>query len=268
MSDAVGIALVGAAGRMGLEIARAARGRSELRIVAAIEHAGHPELGRDLGELAGGDPLGVALAAALDRAVDEARVIVDLSQPSATKKVIATAVQRRLALVCGTTGLGAPELASIAEAARRIPVLYTTNLSPGIALLNRLAAEAIRALGPGYDIEIVEAHHRRKKDAPSGTAAELARRICAALGKDPAAVLRYGREGICGPRTPEEIGVHAIRGGDVVGDHTVIFAAEGERVELVHKASSRDVFVRGAIRAAKYLAGRKPGVYSMQDVLA
>ena len=135
-------------------------------------------------------------------------------------------------------------------------------------LLFRLVGDVAQALGEGYDIEIVEAHHRRKKDAPSGTAAELARRICAALNRDPAAVLRFGREGLCGPRTPDEIGVHAIRGGDVVGDHTVIFAAEGERVELVHKASSRDVFARGAIRAAVFLAGRQAGLYSMQDVLA
>jgi 4-hydroxy-tetrahydrodipicolinate reductase len=153
------------------------------------------------------------------------------------------------------------------DVASRVPVLVSPNMSVGVNLLFELAGQVARALGKGYDIEILEAHHRRKKDAPSGTAKELARRLCEALGRGPG-VLRYGREGIVGERPADEIAIHAVRGGDIVGDHTVIFAGEGERLELTHRASSRDVFAHGALRAARFVAGRRPGLYCMADALA
>jgi len=267
MSGPARIALVGAAGRMGLEIARAARDRDDIVICAAIEHAEHPALGRDLGELAGGGALGTTLADDLEDAAEQAAVIVDLSLPSATAKVIAAAVRHGTALVCGTTGLRGPELAAFAEAARRVPVLYTTNLSPGIALLNRLVAEAIPALGPSYDIEIIETHHRDKVDAPSGTALTLAESAATAAGLERDEALRHGRVGKTGKRSPAEIGIHAVRGGGVFGEHRVILAGAHEEVVLTHRASSRRLFADGALRAALFVAGRKPGRYSMQDVL-
>ena len=259
-------AVNGAAGAMGRRIISLLSDMPECRLVCALERADHPLLGQDAGVLAGTGTLGVPLTAKLGGEPD---VLLDFSAPESTMARARECAAAGTAVVIGTTGLHKEQVARLTEeVATRVPLLITPNMSIGVNLLFRLAVDVARTLGDGYDIEIVEAHHRRKKDAPSGTAAELARRICEALGRDPAAVLRFGREGICGPRTPDEIGIHAVRGGDIVGDHTVIFAADGERVELVHKASSRDVFARGAIRAAMFLAGRKPGLYSMQDVLA
>lgn len=260
------VAVNGAAGAMGRRVVSLVSQASQCRLVCALERAGHPALGQDAGVLVGAGALGIRLGVDLCGAPD---VLIDFSAPESTMERARQCAAAGVAFVTGTTGLTEAELAELRDdVATRVPLLAAPNMSIGVNLLFRLAAEVARALGDGYDIEIVEAHHRRKKDAPSGTAAELARRICAELERDPAVVLRHGREGLCGPRTPEEIGIHAVRGGDIVGDHTVIFAAEGERVELVHKASSRDVFARGAVRAAVFLAGREPGVYSMQDVLA
>jgi 4-hydroxy-tetrahydrodipicolinate reductase len=260
------VAVNGAAGAMGRRIISLLSEKADCRLVCALERGDHPSLGQDAGVLAGTGTVGVPLTTRLGGQPD---VLVDFSAPESTMARARECAAAGTAVVIGTTGLSEDQVAELRQkVAARVPVLVTPNMSIGVNLLFRLVGEVAKALGDGYDIEIVEAHHRRKKDAPSGTAAELARRICAALDRDPAAVLRFGREGICGPRTLDEIGVHAILGGDIVGDHTVIFAGEGERVELVHKASSRDVFARGAIRAATFLAGRKPGIYTMQDVLA
>jgi 4-hydroxy-tetrahydrodipicolinate reductase len=267
MSEPLAIALIGAGGRMGLAIARTAADREDVRVVAAVEHGAHPRLGRDLGELAGAGPLDIALGDDLDGAARSARVIVDLSLPSATAQVIAAAVRHGTALVCGTTGLEPDALAALDDAAGTIPVLYTTNLSPGIALLGQLIAAAIPALGAGYDIEIIETHHRDKIDAPSGTALTLAHTAATAAGLDPEVALRHGREGRTGARPPDEIGVHAVRGGGVFGEHRVVLAGRHEQLVLTHRAASRALFAEGALRAAAFLAGKEPGRYTMLDVL-
>lgn len=259
-------AINGAAGAMGKRIVRLLANVPDRRLVCAMEREGHPDLGKDAGLLAGTDPVGVTIGTEL---VGDAQVLLDFSAPEATMARARECAGRGVALLVGTTGLSEDQAGELRDAiARRVPVLLTPNMSVGVNLLFRLAADVARALGEGYDVEIVEAHHRRKVDAPSGTAMEIARRVCEALGRDVQADLRHGRHGQCGPRTSREIGMHALRGGDVVGDHTVIFAGEGERVELTHKASSRDVFARGALRAAAFLIGRAPGLYSMEDVLA
>jgi len=267
VTERIPVALVGASGRMGREIARAAADRPDVTIVAAVDRPGCPELGRDLGEVAGVGRTGVPIGIELRSAAAAARVIVDLSLPEATPGVVRAAVEAGIPLVCGTTGLDASAIGLIERAAATIPVLQTTNLSAGVAVLTRLVAAAARALGPGYDVEIVEAHHRGKVDAPSGTAMTLAGAAAGALGIDATQALVHGRRPAAGPRRPGEIGMHAIRGGGVVGDHTVIFAGPHERVELVHRAGSRAVFAEGALRAAVYLATAKPGLHTMAEVL-
>jgi 4-hydroxy-tetrahydrodipicolinate reductase len=216
--------------------------------------------------------LGVAVGAATDVGEDLAAplagcdVIVDFSSPRATRAVLELAVARKKPVVIGTTGHEAAEKAALLELARRVPCVWAGNFSVGVNLLFALVRRAAHTLASDYDAEVVEMHHRFKQDAPSGTAARLLE-IILEERKLGAEALRHGREGITGPRSPSEVGVHALRGGDVVGDHTVIFAALGERLELSHKASDRAIFARGALRAAQWVTGQKPGVYDMQDVL-
>lgn len=196
-----------------------------------------------------------------------ADVLIDFSMPDGFSARLAECVKHNTAFVSGTTGLGERELKERDSAARKIPVLSAYNMSLGINLLLSLVKQTAQKLGPGYDIEIVEMHHRMKADAPSGTAVALFNAACEATGRDPKKVAKHGREGMVGKRTQPEIGIHAVRGGDVVGDHTVMFAGDGERVELVHKASSRDTFARGAIRAAEWILGKPAGLYTMTQVL-
>ena len=260
------VAINGAAGAMGKRLIALLRETDDLQLVAALDRQDHPDLGKDAGLLAGGEPLGVMLSDELSAHPD---VLVDFSAPEATVARAAECAEKGVAVVIGTTGLTAEQRDRIErQVAAKVPVLLAPNMSLGVNVLFGLVERVARALGDGYDIEIVEAHHRRKKDAPSGTALELGRRIARALDRDPEAVLCYGRQGPVGARKPEEIAIHAVRGGDIVGDHTVVFAAEGERLELTHRASSRDVFAHGALRAARFLAGKPPGLYSMAHVLA
>ena len=216
--------------------------------------------------------LGVAVGAATDVGEDLSAhlgacdVIVDFSSPRATRALLELAVARKKPVVIGTTGHEAAEKAALIELARRVPCVWAGNFSVGVNLLFALVRRAAHTLGSDFDAEVVEMHHRFKKDAPSGTAARLLE-IILEERKLGAQALRHGREGLTGERSPSEVGVHALRGGDVVGDHTVIFAALGERLELTHKASDRAIFARGALRAAQWVAGQKPGVYDMQDVL-
>ena len=262
----VRIAVNGAAGAMGRRIVCLATERPDCEVVCALERQGHPDLGRDVGELAGVGPLDVALT---EEVASGADVLVDFSSPDSAAARAAECARLGVAVLIGTTGLSAEQAAGIRETvATQVPVLIAPNMSVGVNVLFDLVERAARALGGGYDVEIIEAHHRRKKDAPSGTAKELARRVCAGLGRDPDQVLIYGREGLCGARTGEEVAVHAVRGGDIVGDHTVLYAGDGERIEVTHRASSRDVFAQGALRAAVFLAGKPPGLYAMSDVLA
>jgi len=263
----ISLGIAGAAGRMGRRlIALAAEQPEVFRLAAAIDAAGVAARGKDAGTVGGVGPAGVAIAAALSGDVD---VLVDFSAAAATRGLLATCVERRIAMVIGTTGLTAADQELINRAAATIPVLQATNTSLGINVLLAVAAQVARQLGEGYDIEIVEAHHNQKKDAPSGTAMSLAESICAATGRKAERDLIYGRHGVGGgaARVKGTIGVHAVRMGDVVGEHTVYYAAAGERIELRHTATSRDTFVRGALRAAAFLAGKKAGRYSMKDVL-
>lgn len=260
------VALNGAAGAMGRRVVLMAAGDEQVELVAAVECPEHPALGQDAGVIAGSGSSGVALTSELNATAD---VLIDFSSPDATVRMAETCAQRGIAVVACTTGLTDQQEAILrAEVASRVPLIHPSNTSLGVNLLFRLAEQAAAALADDYDIEIVEAHHRRKKDAPSGTAKELAQRVCRAKGLVPEQTLLYGRKGICGARAKDEIAVLAIRGGDIVGEHTILFAAEGERIELTHRASSRDVFARGAIRAAKFVAGKPPGVYTMSDVLS
>lgn len=232
------IALVGAAGRMGQAIAS----------LAASENA----------EIVAKSDLGDRITSA------NADVLIDFSSAAATETVCDTAMKSSTALVIGTTGHSAKEKQAIGTAAQKIPVVFASNFSVGVNALFALTERAAKILGDDFDLEIVEVHHRMKKDAPSGTAKTLAGILQRARQTKN---LRHGREGISGEREKSEIGIHSVRGGDVVGDHTVIFAGQGERVELTHRASSRETFARGALRAARWVIGKSPGLYDMRDVL-
>ncbi len=262
----VKVAVLGAAGKMGRAIVKALADEPVARLVAAIDRAGSSELGQDAGVLAGLPAAAVSVTDRLPRA-NEADVWIDFSAAAAAIEHAAAAAEAGAGLVLGTTGLGGAERDRVAALAARIPVVLSPNMSVGINLLLRLVADAARALGPGYDIEVLEAHHRQKRDAPSGTALRLAEALAEATGRDLRQTARYARQGDVGPRTASEIGLQTLRGGDVVGDHTVFFLGLGERIEITHRASSRETFARGAVRAALWLAGRPSGLYDMRDVL-
>jgi 4-hydroxy-tetrahydrodipicolinate reductase len=250
---------------MGSMVVRLAASDPELRLGAAIDAARHPRLGEDVGALVGlATPLGVSLSDDLDSDVD---VMIDFSNPAGAMSCVETCVERNIPLVIGTTGLDEHQASKVRAAAKIIPVVFTPNMSAGVSLLLKIVGEVAKALGSQYDVEIVETHHRFKKDAPSGTALKLAEAIAKATGREIAKDAVFGRHGPSSERRAGEIGIHAVRAGDVVGEHTVTFAALGERVELTHKVGSRDAFAHGALRAAKFLLARKPGLYSMLDVL-
>lgn len=262
MSALAKIAVVGAAGRMGRAIVRLAR-EGDLSVVFAVDPGA---AGRDVGDLAGVGALGTAASASFDGlAASGAQVVIELASPDATVLAARAAASAKIALVSGTTGLHEAAASALDEAARVVPVLWEPNMSVGVHVLSALVRRAVEALGPGYDIEIVEAHHGKKADAPSGTATRLAEVAKQARGAD--AHLVHGREGRPGARKPQEIGVHAVRGGDVIGDHTVMLLGQGERLELGHRATSRDLFAAGALRAAAAIHTRAPGRYTMTDVL-
>jgi 4-hydroxy-tetrahydrodipicolinate reductase len=261
------LAVPGAAGKMGRMVVKVIAETPGCELVAAVERPGSPHLGQDAAVLAGLPPSGVLVRKELDEALARADVIIDFTAPVATAWTASRAAEGEVAMVIGTTGLGEAERRAVEKAAERIPVVLSANMSLGVNVLYGLLAEAARALGPAYDIEIVELHHRQKRDAPSGTAMAMARVCAEALGRDLAEVARHGRAGELDARTVEEIGLHAVRGGDIVGEHTAYFCGLGERLELIHRASSRETFARGAVRAAEWLRDRDPGLYDMQDVL-
>ncbi len=266
--QAIRVVVTGAAGKMGARILNAARAEWDLLVVGATERSGSPHIGLDAGLLSGAGPLDVTVRASLDEALaGGADVVIDFTAPSASLHHAAVCAKRNVALVVGTTGFSAQAKAELAGHAREIPVLMAPNMSVGVNVLSRLVAEAARALGPSYEVEIVELHHRGKEDAPSGTALHLAQAAAEALGLDPQSAAVYERHGDIGPRKPGTIGMQTLRGGDVIGDHTVYFLADGERLELTHRATSRDNFARGAVRAARFLAGKPKGLYDMRDVL-
>ena len=261
----ISLGITGASGRMGKRlIALALEQPDQFQLVAALERADSPFVNQDAGRVAGAGDCKVVITPAL-RVTP--RVVIDFSVPAATRALLADCTRRGIAMVIGTTGLTAEDQNLLAAAARQIPVLQATNTSLGVNVLLAVAAQVAKQLGAGYDIEIVEAHHNQKKDAPSGTALSLAESICQATGRSMETDLVHGRQGHDAKRTPGTIGMHAVRLGDVVGEHTVYFATGGERIELRHVATTRDTFARGALRAAAFLAAQKPGRYTMANVL-
>ncbi len=261
------VVICGACGRMGRRLVSLVSEADDLELSGATERPNHGDMGKDVGQAAGIGELGVKLSSDLPQAAEKGDVIVDFTSPEATLAASEVAGKLGKAIVVGTTGFSADQMAKFRRNVEGVPCVYAPNFSVGVNLLFRLAAEASRILGDGYDIEIVEAHHRFKKDAPSGTARKLAEAVAESLGRDLDRVGIYGREGITGERNPQEIGIHSVRGGDIVGEHTVIFAAPGERIELVHRASSRDTFAVGALRAIRFVAEARSGLYDMGDVL-
>jgi 4-hydroxy-tetrahydrodipicolinate reductase len=263
----VKIAVLGCAGRMGRAVMAEVLAADGLSLCGGLESAGHAALGEDLGRLAGADPVGIE-ASDDEQMIATADVAIEFSTPEVSARHAAISAANGTAHVIGTTGLDSDQATQLAQSAARVPIVWAANMSLGVNLLLRLTEQVARALGPeAFDIEIVEIHHRQKVDAPSGTA--LALGGAAARGRDVAleqAAVR-GRDGLTGPRRPGSIGFAALRGGDAVGDHSVIFAGAGERIELVHRASDRRIYARGAVHAARWAHGRPPGLYGMADVL-
>ncbi len=262
--NATSIAIHGAAGRMGRRLVALGHADEDLEVAAALEAAGHPDLGKDAGELAGMGEIGVPLTAELPRQVD---TLIDFSTPAGTAAILPVCVERGLALVMATTGLSDPVQAQLREAAGRVAVVWAPNMSLAVNLtmkLAEIAAEALRGYAGGVDVEIVERHHRFKEDAPSGTALKFGELIAARMGQTRHI---HGRQGRPGQRPRDEIAYHALRTGDNPGEHTIVFGLLGETVELRVAATNRDAYAVGALAAAKYVADKPPGLYSMNDVL-
>ena len=261
------IVVAGAAGRMGNRIIACLADTPDLRLVAALEAPGHASLGADAGEIAGVGKAGVPVGADAKTVITPGRVLIEFSVPEASLEHLRLVAQSGACAVIGTTGFTAAHRTEISELARRASILLSPNMSVATNVAFKLLATMAKALGDEYDVEITETHHRFKKDAPSGTALRMAEVVAAALGRDLDQVAVYGRQGLPGERARREIGILSLRSGDVVGEHTVSFGTLGERLELVHKAHNRDTYARGALRAARFIAGRPPGLYSMADVL-
>lgn len=258
------IVVNGACGRMGARIAALVFEDPELKLVAALERSGHRSIGKDVGSVTGGGETGIKITMAMNAHAD---VLIDFSSPESAVAIAEYCARKNIALVVGTTGLNAQQHEKIKHFSRQIACLVSPNMSVGVNALFNLVAQASKMVGKEFDIEIIETHHRFKKDAPSGTALRLAEKICEATDRKMDKDVVYGRNGITGDRPMNQIGIHAVRSGDVIGDHTVVFGSLGERIEITHKAHTRDTFVRGAIRAAKFIAKKPPGMYSMSDVL-
>ena len=262
------IAIHGAAGRMGRAVIQTALATPGVNLVAAIDRKDNAELGEDVGSVVGMADIGVSVGYVLDPAAEPFEVLVDFSQPEGTMSALELCRSHKKALVIGTTGFAPEQRDRIEAAAREIPICTAANFSIGVNVVLSLLGDAARLLGDHYDVEVLEAHHRHKTDAPSGTALAMGEEVAKALGRSLKEFGVYAREGQTGPRPKKAIGFATVRGGDVVGDHTVMFLGEGERVEISHKATSRLNFAQGAVRAAQWLSGRPAGLYSMQDVLA
>nr|WP_228487915.1 4-hydroxy-tetrahydrodipicolinate reductase [Rhodocyclus gracilis] len=262
----VKIAIVGASGRMGLALIKATLNDSGATLVAALDQPGSPLIGRDAGESLGLQT-GVRVSSDAEAGIAQADCLIDFTRPEGTLRHLEICRRHSVAAVIGTTGFDAAGKQAIAEAAQEIPVVFAPNMSVGVNAVFKVLELATRILNEGYDIEIVEAHHKRKIDAPSGTALRMGEVVASALGRtlDDCAV--FAREGVTGERDPASIGFAVVRGGDIVGDHTVMYCGEGERVEITHKMASRDPYAVGSLRAARFLLERKNGLYDMQDVL-
>jgi 4-hydroxy-tetrahydrodipicolinate reductase len=261
------VVVTGAAGRMGTQIVRLVRATEGMALSGAVERAGAPQVGQDAGAVAGLTPAGVKITDALAKALAGAGVVVDFTSHGASAAHAEVCAEKGVPIVIGSTGWTPDAMARVVSAAKRIPIVLAPNMSVGVTVLFELVRQAAKVLGDGYDVEIVEIHHKKKRDAPSGTAVKLGEVAAQALGRDPKDALAFARHGILGERPPWQIGVQTLRGGDVVGEHTVYFCGEGERLELTHRAASREQFARGAIRAAQWIAGKPAALYDMADVL-
>lgn len=261
------VGIAGAAGRMGRSLITECLGSPDVRLAAAIERAGSEWIGRDAGELAGLARSGVNVSADLAGIPGLLDVLIDFTRPEPTLEHLAFCLGRGTRMVIGTTGFTPAQRAVIEEAGRSIAIVLAPNMSVGVNVVLKLLELTARTMGEGTDIEVIEAHHRHKVDAPSGTALRMGEVVAQALGRELGSCAVYAREGVTGERDRSTIGFSTIRAGDIVGEHTVMFADEGERVEISHKASSRQIFARGALRAARWLAGRSSGLFDMQDVL-
>jgi 4-hydroxy-tetrahydrodipicolinate reductase len=261
------VVIAGCSGRMGHALLEGVFADAELVLHGALDRADSLQIGRDAGEQFG-KKSGVLISHDVDAALKGADVLVDFTRPEPSLIYLVACQKAGVNIVIGTTGFTSEQKALIANAAKDISVVFAPNMSVGVTLLINLVQAAAKVLNEGYDIEVIEAHHRHKVDAPSGTALRLGEAAASALGRNLEACAVYGREGVTGERDPSTIGFATVRGGDVVGDHTVLFAGIGERVELTHKASSRATFALGALRAAKFMQGKKSGLFDMQDVLS
>jgi len=260
------IAIVGSGGRMGRVLLECIAQADDLELYAALEHSGSALLGHSAKEC--GASADVAITADVAKALQGADVLIDFSRPEGTMNHLEICRKLGVNMVIGTTGLNAQQKAKLGAAAQDIGIVFAPNMSVGVNLVFKLLETASRVLAEGYDIEIIEAHHRHKVDAPSGTALGMGEVVARTLGRDLEKCAVYGREGVTGERDPSTIGFATVRGGDIVGDHTVLFAGTGERIEITHKASSRATFALGALRAARFLKANSAGIYDMQDVLS
>jgi 4-hydroxy-tetrahydrodipicolinate reductase len=264
----VKVVITGAAGRMGSRLVALVKDSAFLTLAGAVESKGHHSVGEDSGEIAGCGRTGVPISDDLSGLIERAEVLVDFTTPAATLGHLKVVAQHRRGIVIGTTGFSPSELEELKAAAKLLPCVFSPNMSVGINVIYKIIGEMAKILGDDYDIEVIEAHHRLKKDAPSGTALKMAEVLARSVNRDLAQVGVYARKGFIGERPRGEIGIQTIRAGDIVGDHTVMFATMGERIEVTHRASSRDTFARGALRAARWLVKQPPGLYDMSDVLA
>lgn len=261
------VAIVGAAGRMGGRLIHAVLEADGLELTGATERSGHPQIGMDAGLVAGAGELGVKISDDLESVMAQADVLIDFTFPEVTLNNLEICARQGKMMVSGSTGFTPEQKNQVEKYAERIPIVLAPNMSVGVNACFKLLREAAKILGADFDVEVVELHHNKKKDSPSGTAVRMGEVVAEALGRDYNRVAKYHREGMCGERTKEEIGMQTVRGGDIVGEHTVYFIGMGERIEISHRAMSRDMFARGAARACKWLEGNKAGLYDMQDVL-
>lgn len=260
------VVIVGARGRMGQTLLRNVMESETMTLVGAVDRTGGPGLGRDAGPLCGMPPCGVTVSDTMDP--PRGAVIVDFSLPRATERNIQRCLEISAPLVLGTTGIEASTQAMLEEASKQIPIVFAANFSVGVTLMTKLASLAAKALGPDWEAELFELHHRHKRDAPSGTAIRIGDAVAQAHGRDFSKTAVMSRDTADRPRTTEEIGVLSLRGGDSIGEHTLMFFGDGERIELTHRAMDRAIFARGALRAARWLRDQPPGLYDMPDVLA
>jgi len=262
------IAVAGALGRMGSRIAALSKDYKELKLAGAFERKGHKDTGKDIGTLIGIGETGIRLTDDLKSIIDHVDCVISFATVEASMEHVKIASSKKgKSIVIGTTGFQQKELKTVTKLAKKLPCVMASNMSTGVNLLLRTLQDIAKVLGDSYDIEIIEAHHRMKKDAPSGTALKMAQALSSALDRNLDKVAVYSRKGIIGERKAKEIGIQTIRAGDIVGEHTVIFGGLGERIEITHKASSRDTFARGALRAAMWVHRKRSGLYDMQDVL-